>query len=230
MSVQKEKIIMCWSGGKDSSLALYQILNSSEFEVRALLTTMTEGYDRISMHGVRKYLLLEQAKALGFPLELVYISQNASNNEYETKMEKVLLDFKSEGISTVAFGDIFLEDLRKYREENLKKIGMRGLFPIWKRNTADLIKGFIKEGFVAHVSCVDTKVLDAQFSGRVINEEFLRDLPMGVDPCGENGEFHSFVSSGPIFDNEVKLKTGEKVLRDRFCFCDLIPANIPVGV
>jgi len=221
--MKKEKIVVCWSGGKDSSLMLDEILSSRRYEVRALLTTMTEGYDRISMHGVRRELLEEQARSLNLDLEMIWITQKASNKEYEAKMAKALTKFKGEGIHTVAFGDIFLEDLRKYREEVLAKLGMKGHFPIWKKNTRKLMESFIQKGFKGALSCVDTKVLDPAFAGRFIDEDLIKDLPKEVDPCGENGEFHSFVFDGPIFRNEVQLTVGERIQRGQFCFCDLVP-------
>lgn len=220
----KEPVLVCWSGGKDSTMMLHEILSLGRYDVRALLTTMTEGYDRISMHGVRRELLDAQARRLGFPLEKVYITQKASNAEYEAKMEAVLTRYKSEGVRTVSFGDIFLEDLKRYREKNLAKIGMEGLFPIWKRDTTGLVGDFIRRGYKARLSCVDTNVLNASFAGRLIDQAFLDDLPASVDPCGENGEFHSFVFDGPIFNSPVPIVTGERLLRDRFCFIDLRPS------
>lgn len=220
----KEKIILCWSGGKDSSMSLYELRRSGDYEVVTLLTTLTEPYDRISMHGVRRVLLEEQAAAVGLPLEKIFISTGASNTEYEEKMKTALLRFKSEGITKVAFGDIFLEDLRAYREANLAKVGMSGVFPIWKRETTELSKSFIAAGFKAVLTCVDTQKLDSMYAGRLFNSRLMDDLPPAVDPCGENGEFHSFVYDGPIFKKEVEWVPGERVLRDnRFCFFDLRP-------
>ena len=222
----KEKIVLCWSGGKDSCFSLYELKKTNEYEVVALLTTVTRDYERISMHGVRNQLLEEQARALGLPLEKVTISKGADNQEYETKMGSVLTEFKSRGVSSVAFGDIFLEDLRKYREGNLAKIGMNGVFPIWKRDSTELGRSFIKAGFRAVIACVDSKQLNASFAGRIYDEQFLADLPPSADPCGENGEFHSFVFDGPIFKNPVAFSKGEIVFKDeRFYFCDLIPAG-----
>jgi uncharacterized protein (TIGR00290 family) len=218
----KEPILVAWSGGKDSSMALYEIQRSGHYEIAALLTTVTAGYDRISMHGVRQKLLEQQAEALGLPLHQVFISINATNEEYDSKMREAVELYQGKGVETVVFGDIFLEDIRAYRERNLSKVGMRGLFPIWKRDTSELVRTFIKLGFKAIVVCVDTKVLDQSFAGRMIDEEFLRELPAHVDPCGENGEFHSFVFDGPIFKQPVRVAVGEAVRRDSFCFCDLV--------
>jgi len=220
-----EKVLFTWSGGKDSAMALYELQNDSAYEVSALLTTVTEKYDRVSMHGVRRILLEEQSESLGLPLEKIFISEKSSNEEYEAKMKEKLTFFKNQRILSVVFGDIFLGDLRKYREENLAKIGMKTVFPIWKRDTTELANKFIDSGFKAVITCVDTNVLDKTFAGRIFDKQFLSDLPPSVDHCGENGEFHSFVFEGPIFKKKISFKIGETVLRDnRFCFCDLIPA------
>jgi uncharacterized protein (TIGR00290 family) len=220
----KTSILLAWSGGKDSAMTLYTLRRSRRCTVAALLTTVNEHYQRISMHGVRQSLLEQQAAALGLPVHPVYLSQTSSNEEYEARMEAALRSYQSQGVEVVAFGDIFLEDLRAYRERNLARIGMSGLFPIWKRDTRELVQTFIHLGFKAVVTCVDTQALDAEFAGRMIDENFVRDLPPGVDPCGENGEFHSFVFDGPLFNQPVRISVGETVLRDeRFCFCDLIP-------
>ena len=221
-----EKILFSWSGGKDSAMSLFEVQKNSSDEISALLTTVTEDYDRISMHGVRRVLLEQQAASLGLPLEKIYITKNASNDEYEAKMKTKLMEYQSRGVSSVVFGDIFLEDLRKYREENLSKIGMKGIFPIWKRDTTKLANTFMDLGFKAVITCIDSKALDKTFVGRPYDKQFLADLPSGVDPCGENGEFHSFVYDGPIFQEKIALTSGEIVLRDnRFYFCDLIPAK-----
>jgi uncharacterized protein (TIGR00290 family) len=217
-----EKILLAWSGGKDSAMALYEIQKSGGYEIAALLTTVTQGYDRISMHGVRRVLLQQQVEALGLPLHEVFISTKATNEEYESKMKDALTLYQERGVETVVFGDIFLEDIRAYRERNLAKVGMKGLFPVWRRDTNELVRTFIKLGFKAIVVCVDTKVLDSSFAGRMIDEEFLRALPAEVDPCGENGEFHSFVFDGPIFTWPVRFTVGDVVQRDSFCFCDLV--------
>ena len=218
-----EKVLLSWSGGKDSALALYEIQRSRQFEISSLLTTVTEDYDRVSMHGVRSTLLQQQSQSLGLPLEKILIPKNASNEEYQSKMEITLTKFRQDGVSFVVFGDIFLEDIRKYREENLSRIAMTGLFPLWKRKSADLAQAFIDLGFKAIVTCVDSKFLDRAFIGRLIDERFLAELPTNVDPNGENGEFHSFVFEGPIFKERIPYTIGEVVLRDSFYFCDLLP-------
>ncbi|MFZ3072860.1 MAG: diphthine--ammonia ligase [Thermodesulfobacteriota bacterium] len=216
-------MVFAWSGGKDSSMALDKISKRPDVNVVALLTTVTRDYGRISMHGVRETLLERQAQSIGIPLEKVFISKNSSNEEYESEMQAILLEYKASGVDAVAFGDIFLEDLKKYREDNLSKIGMSGIFPIWKRDSKELAKRFIKSGFKAIITCVDIDKLDGRFAGRVFDEGFLTELPPTVDPCGENGEFHSFAFDGPIFKTPVRFKIGETVLRDkRFNYCDLL--------
>jgi uncharacterized protein (TIGR00290 family) len=216
--------LLSWSGGKDSALSLHEIQRAGAYSVAGLLTTITEDYDRISMHGVRRVLLEQQAYALGLPLQKINIPKDATNGVYESRLRAFLEERLREGIGVVAFGDIFLEDLRQYREQNLAQIGMKGLFPIWKRDSHELARSFIELGFEAVVVCVDTSVLDASFAGRVFDKELLRDLPGNVDPCGENGEFHSFVFDGPNFKQPIGHRPGEVVRRDRFCFCDLLPA------
>jgi uncharacterized protein (TIGR00290 family) len=221
----KEKVLVSWSGGKDSALALYEVLKNQEFEIAALLTTVTKNYDRISMHGVRRTLLEHQADALGMPLEKVLISIDTTDEAYEAKMRRVLRQYLRLGVASIVMGDIFLEDLRAYREANLAKIGMKGVFPIWKRNTRELAGDFISSGFKATITCVDSKVLGKKYVGRNFNKKFISELPATVDPCGENGEFHSFVYDGPIFKTKVRYTRGEVVLREnRFYFCDLLPA------
>lgn len=221
-----EKIIFTWSGGKDSARALYEIRKDANIEVTALLTTISQDYNRVSIHGLKSSLLYEQTQSLGLPLEKIFISKTSSNEEYDNKMRDTLLRYQGRGISRVAFGDIFLEDLRKYREENLARIGLKAIFPIWKRDTLRLAQEFLELGFKAVITCVDSKVLDKAFAGRLFDRDFLSALPVGVDPCGENGEFHSFVFDGPIFQKSIDFKKGEVVLRDnRFYYCDLLPVN-----
>ena len=216
-------IFLSWSGGKDSSLALYEIQKAGTHNVAALLTTITEDYDRISMHGVRVALLEQQAESLGLPLKKIFIPRDSTNEIYEARMRALLEAGLREGIETVAFGDIFLEDLKIYREKNLAQLGMKGLFPIWKRDSAELAQTCIKLGFKAVLACIDTAHLDPSFAGRTYDQDLLRDLPPGVDPCGENGEFHSFAFDGPIFKHRINHTIGEVVRRDRYCFCDLVP-------
>ena len=218
-----KKILYSWSGGKDSAMALHELLKEKAYEVAALLTVVTKDYGRISMHGVREELLELQASALGLHLEKVYISKNSDNKEYELRMKEVLMRYKKLGVEAVAFGDIFLEDLKKYREERLQEAGMKGIFPIWKRDSRELANTFIELGFKAVITCVDSKMLDGRFSGRLFDRQLLSELPAGVDPCGENGEFHSFVYAGPIFRNPIPHELGETVLRDqRYYYTDIL--------
>lgn len=221
----KEKVLLAWSGGKDAALSLHELRKSGQYEVTALLTTITQDYDRVCMHGVRSVLLEQQAESIGVPAETMFISKNASNEEYESGMRQILEKYKAKGVCGVVFGDIFLEDLRKYREEKLSQIGMKGLFPIWKRDTAELACAFIDLGFEAVVTCADSNLLDSTLVGRPFDDQFLSMLPYAVDPCGENGEFHSFVFDGPVFEQQIPHTTGEVVLRENgFYYCDLLPA------
>ncbi len=225
----KEPILFCWSGGKDSAMALHTLLQQKHFRVVTLLTTVTETYDRIAMHGVRRELLRQQAESIGLPLHEVFIPPQCVNPIYESRMEEVLRLFYNQGVRQVAFGDIFLEDLRAYREKNLARIGMTALFPIWKRDTRELIHFFHQQHFRAIAACIDSKVLGPSFAGRELDESFFHDLPANVDACGENGEFHTFVFDGPIFQSPIPIRTGEIVNRDGFIFCDLLPAEHPAA-
>jgi uncharacterized protein (TIGR00290 family) len=225
-SDEREPVLFCWSGGKDSAMALYTLLQQKEFRVVALLTTVTEGYDRISMHGVRRQLLHEQAKSIGLPLHEVLIPPSCVNPIYEARMEGAMRVYIDRGVRKVAFGDIFLEDLRAYREEKLARIGMTALFPLWKRDTRELIRFFQQERFRSVTVCVDPKILDRSFAGRELDESFFRDLPAAADCCGENGEFHTFAFDGPIFEEPVKFQVGEVVERDGFVFCDLLSVEV----
>lgn len=216
---------MSWSGGKDSCLALYELLQSREYEVAALLTTVTRDYDRVSMHGVRRVLLERQAESLGLTLRQVPIPVGASNEEYEREMAAAFSEYRERGVEEVVFGDLFLEDVRAYREQFLARHKMRGLYPVWMRDTGEFVREFIALGFRAVVTCVNSEALDGSFAGRLIDEEFIASLPAGVDPCGERGEFHSFVFAGPSFKDEVGFTVGERVFRDSFWFCDLVPAK-----
>ena len=215
-------VLVSWSGGKDSCFALYETQRAPEYRVAALLTTLTRDFDRVSMHGVRRELLEEQAASLGLPLHKVFISKDASNDEYEMKMGEALAEYRGQGIDSIVFGDLFLADIRAYRENFLARQAMHGLFPVWKRDTLNFIREFIELGFKTIVTCVDSKVLDESFVGKTIDEAFLSSLPEGVDPCGENGEFHTFVFDGPIFARAVEFSLGEIVLRESFWFCDLV--------
>ena len=222
--MSREPIVMSWSGGKDSAMALWELLKSGVYDVRYLLTTVTRDYGRVSMHGVREGLLRRQAEMLGVPLDVAYLSKRSSNEEYESVMREKLERYKSLGISLVAFGDLFLEDIRRYREERMSRVGMSCRFPLWGEPTAELARRFISSGFRAVLCTVDPKALDCGFAGREFSGEFLRDIPENVDPCGENGEFHTFVYDGPIFRERIGIRVGETVLRDSFCFADVLAA------
>jgi uncharacterized protein (TIGR00290 family) len=218
-----EDVLFCWSGGKDSAMALHALRAARDCRITALLTTITEEYDRISMHGVRRALLERQAESLGLPVHAVLIPPQCINATYEERMKEALAQYFARGVRRVAFGDIFLEDLRVYREKNLAQAGMQAMFPIWKRDTRELAREFVRLGFRAIAVCVDPCALDPSFAGRELDASFFADLPPGVDPCGENGEFHTFVFDGPVFKSPIAFRVGEKVLRDGFCFCDLLP-------
>ena len=220
----KEKVILSWSGGKDSAMALHALLESGLYEIVSLLTTVSKQYERISHHGVRVELLEQQAAALGIPLHKLYLTQeNCSLEDYEAGMKKTMLEYKDKDVLTVAFGDVFLQDLRDYRERNLAKVGMEAIFPIWGRDTTEIVRTFIALGFKAYLTCVDSEKLGREFAGHPIDADLIRDLPDGVDPCGENGEFHSFVYDGPILQRPVDVCVGEVVLRDVRYFADLVP-------
>jgi uncharacterized protein (TIGR00290 family) len=223
-------VILSWSGGKDSALALHALEQDPAVNVVGLLTTVTTEYDRISIHGVRRSLLHAQAERLGLPLVEAHIQPACSNAEYESVFLHALAQVRQARpeVAHIAFGDLFLEDVRAYREKLLAQTDWKPLFPIWSQNTRDLAQRFIDDGFDARLVCVDTTQLDATFAGRAFDTALLADLPPGVDPCGERGEFHTFVSDGPMFTDAVPYECGERVLRDeRFMFCDLIdPATL----
>jgi uncharacterized protein (TIGR00290 family) len=233
-----KKAVFNWSGGKDSSLSLYYILQAKEYDIRYLLTSVNSKFNRISMHGVRQELLRRQAESLGIPLHMIMVPEMPTMAIYDDLMEKTLKGFNQEGIDHSIFGDIFLEDLRKYREERLAQVGMKGIFPIWKIPSQKLVREFIDLGFKAVLVCVDEKVLDRSFAGRSLDDALLKDLPANVDPCGENGEYHSFVYDGPIFKRPIAFDFGEVVHRDYaaattdaavhtgFWYCDLIPKGL----
>lgn len=212
LTSNKPKAVFAWSGGKDSSYCLNKVFEENQFEVVYLLTTMNAEFKRISMHGVREELLDLQSESIGIPQLKVWIHE-ASNEAYEKQMEEMLLKAKSEGIEYVIFGDIFLEDLRTYRENNLEKVGMKAVFPLWKQDTSELIRSFIGKGFKTVTCCINDAHLDESWAGKEIDQDFINDLPTAVDPCGENGEYHTFCYAGPIFKNEIQIKIGEKIYR-----------------
>lgn len=234
----KTKALFNWSSGKDSALALYNIIQENQYEVTTLLTSINKEFQRISMHGVHVNLLEQQASLLGIPLTKMELPKEPSMEEYQEIMNTTMAEIKGQGITHSIFGDIFLEDLRQYREKQLHSIGMQAVFPLWKQNTSDLIREFLKLGFKTIVTCVNGTYLDKSFAGRIIDQQFLDDLPENVDPCGENGEFHTFTFDGPIFKSPVQFEIGETVKKTYpkpksnpedqdeeyvFWFCDLIP-------
>jgi len=230
-------VVMSWSGGKDSAMALHEVRRGGRYTIVALLTSVSAEYRRISHHGVREALLEDQADAIGIPLHKVYLPSSGShpctNETYEQIMGDVMAGYKAQGIDTVAFGDLFLEDLRAYRERNLAKADMRGLFPLWKRDTTELAREVIALGFKSYLSCVEGKV-GPGFAGRPYDQDLLAALPRGTDPCGEYGEFHTFVYDGPIFRRPVTVSVGDVVMRDGRHYADLLPEAIathaPSGV
>jgi uncharacterized protein (TIGR00290 family) len=222
-SLATSPVALSWSGGKDSALTLW-VLRRQAIEPEALITTVTDGYDRVSMHGVRRELLARQAGALGIPLVEVVIPPACVNEVYEARMARAFARPPLSCVDAVAFGDLFLEEVRAYREARLAAGGKRGLFPLWGRDTGELAREFVAAGFDAIIVCLDPRALDPSFAGRSYNERLLAELPASVDPCGENGEFHTFVHAGPIFAAPIACETGEVVERDGFVFCDLLPA------
>jgi uncharacterized protein (TIGR00290 family) len=227
----RHKTYFNWSSGKDSALALYRLLQEEAYSVDYLLTAVNAVHDRVSMHGLRRELLQQQLDAIGIPSGTIELPETPSNEDYEQLMRKQLLPLKAAGFTHAGFGDIFLEDLRRYREEQLARLELQAVFPLWKQDTRQLLQDFIDTGFKTIVVCVNAALLDRSFAGRVIDESFLRDLPPGVDPCGENGEFHTFCFDGPLLKRPVVFEIGETVYREYttersshgFWFCDLLP-------
>jgi uncharacterized protein (TIGR00290 family) len=211
---------LSWSGGKDSALTLWT-LRRQGMAPAALITTVTDGYERVSMHGVRRELLARQAHSLGIRLVEVVIPPACVNDVYEERMARAFAAPPLADVEAVAFGDLFLEDVRSYREARLAADGRRGLFPLWGRDTRQLAREFVVAGFAAIIVCLDLRAIDASFAGRQYDEQLLAELPPSVDPCGENGEFHTFVYEGPIFAEPIACATGEIVERDGFVFCDV---------
>jgi len=228
VTVNREPVVLSWSGGKDSALALAALCDDPRHEVVALMTSVTRDYDRISIHGVRRVLLDAQVTSAGLPLIEITLTPQCSNEAYETAFLDAVerMRVAHPGVETIAFGDLFLEDVRAYRESLLQRGGVKGLYPLWGRDTRQLAREFVANGFVAHLACVDTTQLEARFAGRRFDAELLAELPAAVDPCGERGEFHTFVSAGPIFAQPIDVSCGEVVLRDgRFAYCDIVPAT-----
>jgi uncharacterized protein (TIGR00290 family) len=217
----RSALALSWSGGKDSALTLWVLGRDHGVVPRALITTVTDVYERISMHGVRRSLLARQTEAVGVPLVEVEIPAGCTNEVYEQRMAQAFAAEPLASVEAVAFGDLFLEDIRAYREERLAAAGRRGCFPLWQRDTADLAREFIAAGFEAIIVCVDPTKLDRSFAGRRFDRRLLDDLPAGVDPCGENGEFHTFVYAGPILPEPIAVEVGETVEREGFVFSDV---------
>ena len=220
----KERVLLSWSGGKDSALALYELVRAGECEIAALLTTVTDATGRIGMHAVRRELVARQAESLRLPLRELMVPPFPANDVYEAAMRGVLEEFAASGVRRVAFGDLFLEDIRTYREGMLAGLGLQGLYPVWGRDTSMLVREFLEVGFRAVLVCVDVEVLDASFAGRELDRALLAELPAGVDPCGENGEFHTFVFDGPGFRSPIAFERGDVRRESSFAFCDLVPA------
>ena len=237
-----KKAYLNWSSGKDAALALYKIQKEADIKVDCLLTSVSSEFNRVSMHGLRSSLLEKQAIAIGIPLQKVVLEGTVSMEEYSAIMKRTTQELVNKGYTESVFGDIFLEDLKEYRDKELAKVGLKGVYPLWKKDTTSLLKELIGAGFKAITVCVNAKLLDASFCGREIDANFFEDLPANVDPCGENGEFHTFVYDGPIFKNPVLFKKGELVKKDytptkkgtdcykdqqswdtSFWYCDLLP-------
>ena len=219
----KQKIVVAWSGGKDSAMALWRLQRDERYQVTGLLTTLTEGYDRIQMHGVRRVLLEAQAESLGLRLIEVWVPMHAGNDAYEAAMKRALGDLREQGVSAVVFGDLFLEDIRAYREKMMAGSGLAPMFPLWREDTRLLSGAFLSAGFRATVICIDPSALPPGFVGLPYDRAFIDDLPEGADPCGENGEFHTFVHDGPNFRYPLRTMLGVKVERSGFHFADLLP-------
>ena len=222
------KILLSWSSGKDSAWALHVLRQQGQYEIAGLLTTINSAFDRVAMHGTRRALIEMQAEAAGVPLIVAPLPWPCSNNDYELAMKRVCDQAVVQGIDAIAFGDLFLADVRAYRERQLADTGLEPLFPVWDIPTAQLAREMVDFGLRAKLVCVDPKQLSPDFIGREFDHSLLNDLPAEVDPCGEKGEFHSFVYGGPMFSQEIKISQGEKVERDGFWFCDLLPAATPM--
>lgn len=224
----RKKLLLSWSSGKDSAWALHLLRRDERYEIAGLVTTINSAFDRVAMHSTRHELVEAQAQAANLPLIAVPLPWPCSNIEYERIMSGVCADAISQGISVFAFGDLFLQDIRAYRERQLQGTGLDPLFPLWRIPTGQLARDMIAGGLRAKLVCVDPRKLAPEFAGRDFDKQFLADLPAGVDPCGENGEFHSFVYAGPMFDAEIPVITGERVERDGFWFCDVLSADAAV--
>jgi uncharacterized protein (TIGR00290 family) len=224
-SVSRPKALLAWSSGKDSAWSLHVLRSQGEVEVVGLLTTLNEVHDRVAMHAVRAELLRAQAEAAGLPLLPVPLPWPCSNAQYEAAMGAALARARADGVTAVAFGDLFLEDVRRYREERMKDSGLVPLFPVWGQPTGALVRAMLGAGLRARITCVDPRQLDARFAGRDLDPALLDELPPSVDPCGERGEFHTFTYAGPMFEHPIPIESGEIVERDGFVFADLLRAK-----
>ena len=218
----KKPLLLSWSSGKDSAWTLYQLQNNPDYELKGLVTTVNATHQRVAMHAVRQQLLQMQAEAAGLPLHMIDIPYPCSNEQYQSIMGSFIEQVQQQGIEAFAFGDLFLEDIRAYRVKQLEGTGIEPVFPLWLKDTRELAQEMIAGGLRARITCVNPKRLDGSFAGRDFDEQFLRDLPDDVDPCGENGEFHSFVYAGPMLQHALPIETGEVVERDGFVFCDIL--------
>jgi uncharacterized protein (TIGR00290 family) len=223
--MHRRPIALSWSGGKDSALALHTLLRDRSVDVASLVTTVTSEYDRVSMHGVRTALLEEQAMVLGLPLHVVRIPPAATNAQYERATCEALQALRQQGIAAMAFGDLFLTDVREYRERLVGDTGIEALFPIWGRATDPLARRFVRDGFRAVLVCVDPRQIDVSHCGADFDDALLEALPASADPCGENGEFHTFVYDAPMFERPIRTRRGEVVEKSGFVFCDLLPPD-----
>ncbi|ORU92013.1 MAG: ATP-binding protein [Cycloclasticus sp. symbiont of Bathymodiolus heckerae] len=217
-----KKTLLSWSSGKDSAWTLYHLQQDEDIELVGLVTTVNETHQRVAMHAVRVELLKQQAQAANLPLHIIYIPHPCSNELYNKAMNDFFDSIEGKGITHMAFGDLYLEDIRQYRVDNLKLTELEPLFPLWLKPTEELAHAMLEGGLKTRITCVDPKQLPASFCGREFNQQFLEDLPDGVDPCGENGEFHSFAYAGPMFQQEIRITSGEVVERDGFVFADLM--------
>ena len=236
MDMPQHSLFMNWSSGKDAAMALYCLQQNPEFRVKRLLTTVNEEYGRVTMHGLRTELVRKQAEALQIPIDILTLPKNANAAIYAALMEEQLKQLTADGFTHAGFGDIFLEDLKQYREQQLARVNVKAVFPLWKQPTKDLLRAFIDEGFKAVVVCVQADKLDKKWAGRIVDEAFLKELPANVDPCGENGEFHTFCFDGPIFRKPIDFQLGEWEYREYpapdkqskpmgFWFRDLLPGK-----
>jgi uncharacterized protein (TIGR00290 family) len=218
----RPKALISWSSGKDSAFALHEVMQADEFEVVGALTTVTEIFERVAVHGVRQQILRAQCEAAGLPQRIVPIPYPCPNEVYEARMGEAVAQAVAAGVTYMIFGDLFLTDIRAYREQKLAGTGITPIFPLWERPTPALARAMISSGLEAYLATVDLKRLPAEFAGRRFDEQLLADLPDSVDPCGENGEFHTCVVAGPMFSHRLEVATGERVVRDGYAYCDLV--------